>query len=88
VKRISYEHQKARAELARRLASQTWLIPDNNREILRKMSVDLTRRDFSDWTSLIVEGSEVIDKAVEDLRANVSKELFAATRPSVFSRPW
>jgi hypothetical protein len=73
--KISNEHQAARAELSRRLASQTWLIPDENRTIIRKLMADLSRSKFTDWTSLVVEGSESIDAAVDQLRANVRKEL-------------
>jgi hypothetical protein len=72
----------AEAELERRLASETWLIPDNCRLRLAKLTVDLKKRE-EDWFQYLDAGSATLKTATDELREMVHADLHLYSRPRV-----
>jgi hypothetical protein len=77
-KRLSDASTAARTTLRRRLASETWLIPDVIRERIEEALVDLdlaASRNTNDWVEYLIQGHTVIDFLELDLRNSVRRDL-------------
>jgi hypothetical protein len=72
----------AEAELERRLASETWLIPDNCRLRLKKLTIDLKKRE-EDWFQYLDAGQATLQTATNELREMVHADLHLYSRPRV-----
>jgi hypothetical protein len=70
----------AEAELERRLASETWLIPNNCRLRLTKLTTDLKPRDL-DWFQYLESGQVTLQVATDELRDMVHADLHLYSRP-------
>lgn len=70
----------AEAELERRLASETWLIPDNCRIRLKQLTIDLKNRE-DDWFQYLEAGAAALQKATDELREMVHSDLHLYSRP-------
>jgi hypothetical protein len=64
----------AEDQLERRLASETWLLPDSCRKCLADMTSELKKRD-QDWFTYIDTGVGTIRKATSELRQLVRSDL-------------
>ena len=73
--RLHAETNEAKAELARRLASETWLIPAHCRRRLDKMIDDLDDQRPESWEQYLEGGYSIIKAATDDLRAAVESDL-------------
>ncbi|MHC2672601.1 hypothetical protein ACVI1J_004764 [Bradyrhizobium diazoefficiens] len=72
----------AEAELERRLASETWLIPDKCRLRLAKLTTDLKKRE-EDWFTYLDAGQATLKTATDELREMVHADLHLYSRPRV-----
>jgi hypothetical protein len=72
---LTADYQTARAALARRLASEAWVIPKVCRERLDKMTSDLLVRGGQDWVEHVESGDLIITTARDDLLSLVRKDL-------------
>jgi hypothetical protein len=72
----------AEAELERRLASETWLIPNDCRLRLTKLTTDLKTRE-QDWFEYLDNGQYLLTIATDDLRDMVHADLHLYSRPRV-----
>jgi hypothetical protein len=70
----------AEAELERRLASETWLIPDDCRLRLKKLTTDLKERQ-EDWFQYLDAGQATLQTATDELREMVHADLHLHSRP-------
>jgi|ERR1035437_556792 hypothetical protein len=70
----------AEAELERRLASETWLIPNNCRIRLNKLTEDLKVHD-EDWFQYLDAGQHTLAVATDELRDMVHADLHLYSRP-------
>jgi hypothetical protein len=70
----------AEAELERRLASETWLIPNNCRLRLNKLTEDLKARE-EDWFQYLEAGQHTLAVATDELRDMVHADLHLYSRP-------
>jgi hypothetical protein len=69
----------AKNELARLLASETWLIPTDCRHRLDKMIADLkVPKQHEGWVDYLEEGCSIIATATDDLRKLVVSDLVRA----------
>jgi len=68
----SYNH--AKLALSRRLASETWLLPDECIQLMDKMEKDL-RYDGENWQDHLEAGAFAIRSALGALRPIVRKEM-------------
>jgi hypothetical protein len=73
---------EAEAELERRLASETWLIPDNCRLRLKTLTSDLKKRE-EDWFQYLDAGQATLQTATDELREMVHTDLHLYSRPRV-----
>jgi hypothetical protein len=70
------ESRAAEALLDRRLASETWLIPDPIRGRIADGLIDLRRAyNFSDWSDHLIHGTRAIRSLTDDLRRSVRDDL-------------
>jgi hypothetical protein len=72
--RLSQEYQAAKKALDRRLAAETWLIPDDCRQRLIKMKREL-HYEGNNWFELLETGQSVISATEDDLRKLVRSDL-------------
>jgi hypothetical protein len=79
---------EAKAELARRLASETWLIPAHCRHRLDKMIDDLDDQRPESWEQYLENGCSIIAAATDDLRSLVEKDLGLRVSPFGNLRAW
>jgi hypothetical protein len=70
----------AEADLERRLASETWLIPNNCRMRLNKLTSDLKVRT-EDWFEYLETGQHTLAVATDELRDMVHADLHLYSRP-------
>jgi hypothetical protein len=70
----------AEADLERRLASETWLIPNNCRVRLDKLTLDLKVRS-QDWFEYLETGQHTLQVATDELRDMVHADLHLYSRP-------
>jgi len=74
---LSAAYQVAKATLQRRLASETWLIPEEIRRRIEHglVDLDLAASRTTDWVELIIQGHEVIYLLKLDVRMAVLRDL-------------
>jgi hypothetical protein len=84
--RLHAETNKAKDELALRLASETWLIPAHCRHRLDKMIDDLDDQRPESWEQYLQGGYSIIKAATDDLRAAVEGD--PGLRDSWLRRWW
>jgi hypothetical protein len=82
-KRLSKASNDAEAELARRLASETWLIPNKSRLLLNRLTQDLKTRE-QDWFQYLDTNLGRIYAATNELRDMVHADLHLYSRPRIF----
>ncbi|WP_159010041.1 hypothetical protein [Bradyrhizobium sp. S69] len=70
----------AEAELERRLASETWLIPNNCRLRLKKLTTGLKERE-EDWFEYLEAGQAKLQTATDELREMVHADLHLYSPP-------
>ena len=72
----------AEAELEHRLASETWLIPNNCRLRLTKLTTDLKKREADwDWAQYLDAGHTTLQTATDELREMVHADLHLYSWP-------
>ena len=69
----------AEADLKRRLASETWLIPERCRNILNELTRDLSDDDGHDWFQHLDTGWHDINQTTDKLRDLVHADLKMAS---------
>jgi len=74
----------AEAELARRLAAETWLIPNNCRLHLNKLTLELQSRE-QDWFQYLDTNLGRIYAATNELRDMVHADLHLYSRPRLLA---
>lgn len=72
---LKSEANKAEAELERRLASETWLIPKSCRSRLETLTNELKNGKHDSWQQFLDAGCFSISSAIKDLRDLVQKDL-------------
>jgi hypothetical protein len=84
--RLRADANKAKDELERGLASETWLIPLHCRHRLVKMTVELksSARRHTMWPDFLVDGCHIISTVTDDLRNLVETNLGLLARTGTF----
>lgn len=77
---LTIGYQRARANLRRRLTSETWLIPAECNDRLRKMMRELSVHHET-WFEELDAGSHAISVAISDLRKLVRNDLGLDRKP-------
>jgi hypothetical protein len=74
---LSAAYRVAKANLQRRLASETWLIPEEIRRRIEHglVDLDLAASRITDWVELVIQGHEVIYLLEADVRKAVLRDL-------------
>jgi hypothetical protein len=83
-KALTKASRDAEAELARRLAAETWLIPNNCRKRLTKLTLELQSRE-RDWFQYLDTNLGRIYSATDELRDMVHADLHLYSRPRLFA---
>jgi hypothetical protein len=66
----------AEDELERKLATETWLIPDHCRKRIAQLTADLSKQPTSgDWVDYLTKGGWTIGTAINELRDMVRADL-------------
>jgi len=77
----------ARKTFERRLASETWLIPDDIRTRLDDLEYALDKLDdHYDWNRIVTEGDKIVFESTNELREMVRKDLLL--RPNFLVRAY
>jgi hypothetical protein len=84
---LTVAYQVATKTFQRRLAAETWLIPDEIRKRLDDMEYALDQLDnLHDFSKIVVDGDKIIFAGTNELREMVRKDLLL--QPNWFARKY